>query len=306
MRTASYQPNTCRRTSFGPMFRRFGKLSKGLAAFSVAVLIYLPEPASAEILLKFGIYLTDKPTVVVRKFRPLLSILESKLTIRLGEPVKISTKVSKTYEAGIEDLAKGRVDFTRFGPASYLIAKSQNSGVTILAMETTKGKKVFHGIIAVHRDGPVRSVKDLRGRTFAFGDRNSTIGRYLSQVYLHDHGIERSDLAGYEYLGRHDKVGYAVALRKFDAGALKEGTFKKLVASGQPLRVLAKFPNVTKPWVARGGLPAELTASLRQELLRMRDPAALKALKHDGFTAGSDKDYEPIRRAMKLVDDFTG
>ena len=41
------------------------------------------------------------------------------------------------------------------------------------------------------------TVEDLRGRTFAFGDRNSTIGRYLSQLHLMEHGIRAPDLAGY-------------------------------------------------------------------------------------------------------------
>ena len=292
--------------NFGPKFRLFGKLGKTSPVLTAAVLTCVPVPASAEILLRFGVYLTDRPTVVVRQFRPVLSILESALTIRHGEPVRITTKVARTYEAGIEDLVNGRVDFSRLGPASYLTTKARNANVTILAMETDKGKKVFHGVIAVHKDGTIRSVKDLKGRTFAFGDRNSTIGRYLSQVYLLDHGIRGSDLGGYEYLGRHDRVGYAVALKKFDAGALKEGTFRKLVASGRPIRALATFPNVTKPWVARGGLPGELIASLRRELLKVRDPDALKALKHDGFTEGSDKDYATIRRAMKLAGAFAG
>jgi len=58
------------------------------------------------------------------------------------------------------------------------------------------------------------------------------------------------DLASYDYLGRHDKVGAAVAAGKYEAGALKESTFKKQIKKGKPLRELARFPNVTKLWIA--------------------------------------------------------
>lgn len=72
----------------------------------------------------------------------------------------------------------------------------------------------------------------LRGQTFAFGDERSTIGRYLSQLLLVQHGIRADELLSYEYLGRHDRVGTAVGAGQFDAGALKESTFRKLKKKG--------------------------------------------------------------------------
>ena len=113
------------------------------------------------------------------------------------------------------------------------------------------------------------------------------------------HKVRAGDLARYEYLGKHDKVGIAVGRGQFDAGALKEGTFKKLVEKGIPIRALAYFPNVTKPWVARSGFPSQLEDALRQAFLHMKDPAALKALEKDGFFEGSDNDYAVIRRSME-------
>ena len=255
-------------------------------------------PAWADVDLKFGVYVSDKPTEMVRKFRPVLDALEASMSGELGEPVHIKMHVAGDYEAGIEDLVTGAVDFARFGPASYVLAKERNPELRILSVESEKGTKVFYGIICVAEESPIRAVEDLRGKSFAFGDSRSTIGRYLSQDLLIRHGITAKDLAVYDYLGRHDKVGTAVARKQFDAGALKEGTFKKLVAKGVPIRAIASFPNVTKPWIARGGLAPKIFAALRAALLRMRDPAALKALKKDGFLEGGDDDYAVIREAM--------
>ena len=255
-------------------------------------------PARADVDLKFGVYVSDKPTEMVRKFRPVLDALEASMSGELGEPVHIKMHVAGDYEAGIEDLVTGAVDFARFGPASYVLAKERNPELRILSVESEKGTKVFYGIICVAEESPISAVEDLRGKSFAFGDSRSTIGRYLSQDLLIRHGITAKDLAVYDYLGRHDKVGTAVARKQFDAGTLKEGTFKKLVAKGVPIRAIASFPNVTKPWIARGGLAPKVFAALRAALLRMRDPAALKALKKDGFLEGSDDDYAVIREAM--------
>ncbi len=255
-------------------------------------------PARADVDLRFGVYVSDKPTEMVRKFRPVLDALEAAMSGELGEPVHIRMRVARDYETGIEDLVTGAVDFARFGPASYILAKERNPALRILAVESEKGTKVFYGIICVSEDSPIRALEDLRGRSFAFGSQRSTIGRYLSQDLLNRHGITARDLATYDYLGRHDKVGTAVARKQFDAGALKEGTFKKLVAKGVSIRAIASFPNVTKPWIARGSLAPKVFAALRATLLRMRDPAALKALNRDGFLEGSDDDYAVIRKAM--------
>lgn len=272
--------------------------------FLAAALGLLNSATHAEVALNFGVYTSDKPSTMVRKFRPVLDRLEHDLTSRLGEPVRIHTQVARSYDQGVENLTQGRIDFSRLGPASYVTAKRYEAGISILAIEHQGGEKVFNGVICVAADSPIRSVSDLRGKRFAFGDVNSTIGRYLAQRYLLQHGVRASDLAAYDYLGRHDLVGSAVAAGSYDAGALKEGTFRRVVENGGQLRALAVFPNVTKPWVARAGLSERLAAALRAALLEINDPATLAALGADGFAAGNDEDYLTIRLAIEKNNEF--
>ncbi len=255
-------------------------------------------PTYADQTLKFGIYASDKPSAVVRQFKPLLNVIEAQMQARLGEKLSIRMQVAKSYEQGIDDLVQGQVDFARFGPASYILAKQQNPELKIIAAEAKKGKKTFNGVIAVHQESPIQSIADLKGKKFAFGSEKSTIGRYLSQLYLAEQGVFASDLQSYEYLGRHDAVGAAVAVGSFDAGALKEGTFKKLVKKGKKLRILASFQNVSKPWIARQGLDEKIYHGLRQVLIELADEHALKALKKSGFLAAADADYDRIRTSI--------
>ncbi|MBU2967457.1 PhnD/SsuA/transferrin family substrate-binding protein [Amphritea sp. 2_MG-2023] len=272
-----------------------------LKSLSIGLLLGLlgwSTTASAEIKLSFGVYTADKPTVVVKTFKPLLKLLERSVAKSLGEPVKIKLQVASTYAGGIDDISTGKVDFSRLGPASYIKAKSLQPDIHILALEAKNGQKLFSGVIAVGTNSSVSDIADLKGKRFAFGDERSTIGRYLAQQHLFEQQLRAGDLAYYEYLGRHDKVGAAVASGQFDAGALKQSTYKRLVDNGAALRVLATFNNVTKPWIARAGLDEQIVSALKECLLEITDPMALEALQKDGFVEGSDNDYAIIRRAI--------
>lgn len=255
--------------------------------------------AHANIGLKFGLYASDKPSVLMKQFAPVLRALESMLSEQLGEPVKISFKFSKSYEAGIQDLTTGAVDFCRFGPASYVAAKKANPNISILALEANNGQKSFNGVICTRKESGIQTVGDLKGKSFAFGNELSTIGRYLAQQHLRENGIKESDLGGYEYLGSHMNVGVAVARGKFHAGALKEKTFKKLAKKSSGLTAIATFPNTTKPWIARAELPEPVRQALEDSLIGLKDPAVLKGLKKDGFLRGSDADYDAIRTSIE-------
>ena len=259
----------------------------------------LPDPGSQTLKLTFGVYTSDSATEMVKQFAPILEALDSDLGELLGERVQTNLRVASTYEGGVDDLVSGRVDFARMGPASYVMAKELDDGIRIIAIESKRGSKFFQGVFCVHADSPIQEIEDLKGERFAFGDPRSTIGRFLAQQLLVEHGIRSEDLAGFDYLGRHDKVGMAVGRKKYAAGALKESTFKKLAAAGEPIRAIASFPNVTKPWIARPGMSPEIFQALQQVLLGMDDALALKSLKKDGFLIGTDADYNAIREAIE-------
>lgn len=274
-----------------------------LFLFTVA-LASLSERAVAEIHLKFGTYAADKPTDTVKKYRPFLMFLESHLGAALDEEVHIDMVIAKQYETSIQQLSSGEVDFARFGPASYVHATRQNPGIQIVAMESKNGQKIFKGIIAVHKDSKIETLSDLAGLTFAFGDELSTIGRYLSQALLLDAGISGADLHSYAFLGRHDTVGLAVGAGKYAAGALKESTFRKLVANGVPIRALVKFDNVTKPWITASTMDPRIYKAMQRIMLATENEEIVRRVAKNGFLLGSDADYQGIRRAMQRSAEF--
>jgi phosphonate transport system substrate-binding protein len=265
----------------------------------LAVLGGASGSVQARLSLTFGAYSSDKPSAMVAQIRPSLNELARDMSAILGEDVEISMQVVRSYEDGVGLVVSGKADFARLGAASYVAAIGQDPGLEILAMENKRGSKSFRGIICVRRDSDITELGQLKGRNFAFGNRRSTIGRYLAQLTLLRAGILAEQLDNYEYLGRHDKVGRAVGSGLFDAGAVEETVFAKLVKQGVPIRAIATYNAATKPWVARQGLDPRIKRALRQALLNLSDPSALRALRFDGFLAGDDSDFHEIRLAIQ-------
>lgn len=286
-----------------------GKFRSCLRSAGCAVLLSLsvcvfPASAEDEVSLVFGLYTTDKPTVMVKTFRPILSAIESDLSESLGVSVTIKTHISPTYEKGVAALVNGDVDFARFGPASYITASELNPDIRILALDSKNNKQSTKGLIIVHEKSSIKNIEDLAGARFAFGNAESTIGRYLSQAYLLNHGISASELQSYVYLQRHDRVGHAVANGSYDAGALKEGTYKKLKKANLPIRALGEFDNVNKPWIANSDMQEDLFNALREVMFNLSAPEAFDALGRKQFVVGNDADFEDIRKAMAINETF--
>lgn len=254
--------------------------------------------------LSLGLYSFKKPTEVYKQFQPVAVALSKALTAELKRPANVELQIVQTYEECLAGFVAGKIDIVRFGPASYVLAKKQCPGIELLAAEREDASKV--GLIVVRDDSPVKTLADLKGRRFAFGDQQSTIGRYLSQAELVQAGVTGKDLAAFDYLERHDIVFKAVEIGDYDAGALHADTFHELneKEKGQKLRVLHPFDNVAKPWIARAGLQKDVVQALRSSLKKIDDPAALKALKVPGFATTVDGDYELVRKGMCLSEKF--
>lgn len=275
-----------------------------LFGFAAPILAQSTKDKGAEPLsLSFGVYQTDKATVMYKTFTPILESIQDSVSKELGRPVEFGLTIFKSYDDGIQALVDGKVDMVHFGPASYVTAKEKNPSIQLVAMEHEKGEKRFKGVIVVKTDSPFKTIEDLRGKRFAFGDRNSTVGRYLVQAQLVDNGIYARDLASFKYMERHDQVAGAVELGDFDAGSVKSSTFKKYADKGT-LRKLAEFENVAKPVVARGGFdPAVLTA-VQHAFYALKDEVILKDLKISGFMPTSDAEYDFVREGMKKSASF--
>lgn len=275
-----------------------------MVVLSLAMAIFAVPAAAQDLVLRFGSYASERPSEELRKLEPFKKYLEASLKAQ-GLGVRVEVRIFPTYDEGIAAIAAGDVDFSRLGPVSYVMAKQKNPSLVLLAGEAHEGDKEFPAVMVVAKNSPIRKVADLKGKRFAFGDPNSTSGRYLPQAELAKAGITAGDLASFEYLGRHDKVVFAVASGRFDAGSTNVNTFMKY-AETKNLRELLRYPSPTHAWVARGKLDAALVKALRKALFEMTDPKLTELIDRNGFLPATDADYDGLRRVMTIAKDFGG
>ena len=228
---------------------------------------------------------------LVRRFTPLSRYLEAKT----GR--KIEIKISLSYEDHKQRVGEDRADLAFVGPFSYTQMTEHYGKKPLLAMLEGNNKTVFHGVIAVRRNEEIKTIQDLVGKRFAFGDKESTMGTLMPKLMLRGAGVELEQLSHYSFLRSHNEVALAVLGGFYDAGGLKEEVFHEYANRG--LRILAKSPPIPEHlFLAGKHLPVPLIRDLRKALIHLKDPAVLTPIQKTatGMASVKDQDYAEIRR----------
>lgn len=233
---------------------------------------------------------------LVKRFTP----LARHLATVCGRPVEV--KVSRSYKAHLERVGEDRADLAFIGPFSYVEVTERYGPKRLLATVENNGKTAFHGIIAVRQASPLRTLSDLAGRSFAFGDQESTMGTLVPRFLLAEAGITLDRLGRYNFLGSHHDVALGVLGGFYEAGGLKEEVFQEY--AGRGLRILAKSPPIPEHlFLAGRRLPEAQAAKVRRALLELKEPAILTAIQATatGFAPVRDEDYDILRRIHQTL-----
>lgn len=128
-----------------------------------------------------------------------------------------------TYELQVDALVNGGIDIAWNSPLAWLDAQRRTGGgCRAVAMRDTDRDRRSH--IVGRRDGPVRGLADLRGRTVALGALDSPQATLIPLELLREHGIDPNrelDVRRFDLLvGKHgDHVGGELeAFRSLDRG----------------------------------------------------------------------------------------
>ena len=152
-------------------------------------------------------------------------------------------------------------------------------------------------------DSKLKSLRELGGKHFAFGDKNSTLSSLLPLRLLNDAGINLSDLAGFTYLKNHHNVALSVLLGKHDAGGVKEEVFREYESRGlKAVQWTADIP--THIFVARPGLAQEKVEQLSKLLQNIhQQPEGISILQKikKGTTAIIPAQVEEYAELRQLI-----
>jgi len=265
----------------------------GLASSSM-VLAQPVDTADPAKRIRFGSVAMDTPAMMHKRLTPLTEYLNKEL----GRQVIL--KLSPNMPAAIEEVNSGAVELAYLTPVAYLRAH-KNGGAQLIAKTVTKGKSSFQLMIVVRNNSPIKTVQQLEGKRFAFGDRAALLQRAV--VVGANMPLEK--FGEYKFLGHYDNIVRGILHGDYDAGILKDTMAYKW--QGKGIRILYSSPDLP-PYniTASRNVDGSLLNKIKKLFLNLNasNPEHLhviKALdkKYDGFAETSDREYDVVRQLIK-------
>src|SRR5574341_595742 len=261
--------------------------------------------------LRVGFVPAEDAQQVMQNAQPLVEILRRQLGM------EIQPFVATDYTGVVEALRVGKLDVAFLAPASYVLAKNE-ANIKVILKSERKGVPFYYAAIITRADSGIKSIGDLRGKTFAFGDPLSTTGHVFPRKMLKERGIDPvRDFKQILYSGGHDATVLAVLNGKVDAGATYANSpdsldtawmrYLKDPQDVKKIRAIAfSEPIPADNLVIRGNLDESTARRVEEIFLELsRDPAGKKMLRDlyqiDGFVPASDKDYDSLRQAFAVA-----
>lgn len=224
--------------------------------------------------------------------------LKDYLTRTLGRPVNLI--IPTNYNATVEALGNGSLDFAYLGGLTYLKAHALY-GVVPLVQRSSDLQ--FHSLFITSANSGIQSLKDLKGKTFAFGDINSTSGHLMPYLELKQAGINPDADLKYRYTGSHPATAKAVESGAADAGALDESVYNSMVSEGKldPGKVKVFYtskPFVDYVWVARKDVDPRTQEKFVQAFTNLKEGQnndILQILRGKNFVRANNEEYTVLR-----------
>jgi phosphonate transport system substrate-binding protein len=250
--------------------------------------------------IRFGVMPLESPAEMYRRFVPITEYLSK----RLNKNVELHVAVD--FIETIKDLGEGITEVSYMTPSTYILARDKYK-VQVIAKALNRGKPYHHTVIITKDGSDIKGVEDIKGRSFAFGDRYSTSSHIVPRAMLLEAGIDLKDLGFYAYLGHHDDVAKAVLSGEFDAGGLMELTAEKFRDQG--LRFIKSSFEIPEFNICvNPNLSEEEKQLIRQSLIELNDknPEHREILhtinpNYTGFIEAVDSDYEMIKKVMQKL-----
>jgi phosphonate transport system substrate-binding protein len=210
--------------------------------------------------IKMGLIPADDADEMLRNYEP----IQEYLSKELGIPVEI--QVTSDYTAAIEAMRSKHIDMAWFGPFSYVIAANvANAEAIVNGVKESTGSATYKSVIVVNKDSGIKTLEDLRDKSFAFVDPASTSGNLIPRKMLIESGINPDeDFSTSYYAGTHNAVQYAIANGKVDAGASGDNVYDRMVKEGEidpnvNIIIHRSDPVPGSPIVVRGNFPSSQT-----------------------------------------------
>lgn len=234
-------------------------------------------------------------------YMPLIKYLEEKT----GFIYKV--KVPRNYPDNIHMLGKGDIDISLMGTVSCLLSGNKYGSYPILFGLNGQSQPYYKGaIVKKAGNSNINSLKDIKHKRFAFGNKYSTQGYLIPRKMLEDEGIYLTDLE-YEFSDSHKDVVNKLLNGFADAGAIQDKLALKMAEEGilDIIKLSDPFPSSTvcvSPY-----LSDDKIKKIKTTLLQFNPKSNLKndlwkfTEMENGFTDAENVKFENL---MTLIDRY--
>lgn len=240
------------------------------------------------------------PSDLKKFYQPLFDLIESKTSY------KVNFMISTNYAELALRVKEKAVDIALFGANSYVEAKQNNPYLVYLA--TIKlPEDHYYSLIISRKDSDIKTIKDLKGKNFAFTDVGSTSGYIYPNYMLYNAGIKdpKNYFKSISMLQKHYKVYDAVASGAIDAGGCSITSLKKAIRqNGDIYRILLKSPPIpSDPIIAGGHLYPRIINRLKEIFQEAQKSDHFKNYQGDfkGISVKDDTFYDIVRDVNYFV-----
>ncbi|WP_121067942.1 phosphonate ABC transporter substrate-binding protein [Chachezhania antarctica] len=197
----------------------------------------------------------------------------------LGVPVKLFAPAD--YNGVIQGLLGGTIDMAWLGASGYAKTYLTDPDVVepVLVKVNTDGTYGYHSIGFARKDSGITSLEDMKGKTFGFGDPNSTSGYLIPSIEIPQQTGSTMEPGEYfgdvKFTGGHEQTIVAVFNGDIDggvtwadglgewedgynSGALRKAVDAGLVDMNDMVEIWKSKPIPEGPVVLRTALPADV------------------------------------------------
>ena len=257
-----------------------------------------PRPGQDEFW--FGFDLRASPEEDARQYLPFLRYL--------SDATGYHFTLRFTPEGGdvADELGRGGIQFAAVGASSYIQAHERWGVVPMVRGINSQGRAEYQSVIVVAPDSRIRSVAELRGKRFAFGDYNSTQGHVIPRIVLEEFGVALDELQSHVYTESHRACVNTVLAGEADACGMQDTMANDMAQQGL-VRVLYTSRFYPSSGIAANtDVPIHVRRSVIEALLDFDPQGEDKAgLYHwdqtempNGFLVASPQDYDELRGWM--------
>jgi len=231
--------------------------------------------------------------------------------LRDASGIVIKPMVASNYKEGVQALSTGKAQMSILDPFSYIVAHSHKYASA--ALSPVRWGSTFHASqIIVSRKSGIRSIAELRGKSFCRPDSFSASGWVIPFILMRNEGLDPGkDLAHIGDVGNPMRVIESVYDSIYDAGATCVDARDRLVGKlpdvkHRVLVISASHPIPNEAIAFGGKVPEEIQEKTMQTLLKVMNDKRNKNLIKDfysweGLVRTRDSFYDSLRETLSTA-----